>query len=183
MADVKIAGSATEKQTLVEEGTELKGSIKSSCPVVVRGKIEGDVATPSLTVSLSGAVHGHARVGSLTSQGELAGEFDADVVQLSGKVLDKTVIRAKSLEVKLTPTTGRMQVVFGECSLDVGDEPSKTDAKPEPKTDALAARPEEPLALGAPDAVGGGGRGGKNSTRPPRGSDSIPPPPKPEIAS
>ena len=32
-----------------------------------------------------------------------------------------TVIRAKSLEVKLTPPEGKMQVVFGECNLEVGD--------------------------------------------------------------
>ena len=42
----------SEKRTLVEEGTELKGSLTSSCPVLVRGRIEGDVKAPSLTVSL-----------------------------------------------------------------------------------------------------------------------------------
>jgi cytoskeletal protein CcmA (bactofilin family) len=124
MADAK---SDQQKQTLVEEGTEFKGSMSSSCPVVVRGRIEGDVSTPALTVSPTGAVHGRAKVGTLSSDGEVAGEFDADVVQLSGRVRDNTVIRAKSLEVKLAPANGKMQVVFGECALDVGDIPSKTD--------------------------------------------------------
>jgi cytoskeletal protein CcmA (bactofilin family) len=113
--------SASQKQTLVEEGTKFKGSLSSSCPIVVRGRIEGDVEAPSLTVSGSGAVHGKVRVGEMRSQGELAGEFDADIVQLSGTVKDNTVIRAKSLEVKLTPPTGKMQVIFGEVQLDVGD--------------------------------------------------------------
>ncbi len=112
------------KQTLVEEGTQFKGSLSSNCAVVVRGKIEGDVSAPSLTVSSSGAVHGRVKVADLRSSGELSGEFDADVVQLSGSVKDKTIIRAKSLEVRLTQNAG-MQVVFGDCSLDIGDPPSK----------------------------------------------------------
>jgi len=124
MADPK---SGDEKRTLVEEGTEFKGSLSSNCPILVRGRIEGDVAAPSLTVSASGSVHGRAKVGEIRSQGELAGEFDADVVQLSGTVKDKTIIRARSLEVKLAPQNGKLAVVFGECELDVGDAPSKIE--------------------------------------------------------
>ncbi len=112
-----------QKRTLVEEGTELKGSLTSTCPVLVRGRIEGDVKAPALTVSPSGAVHGRAKVGEIQAEGEISGDFDADVVQLSGKVLDKTVIRSKSLEVKLASETGKLQVVFGECELAVGDPP------------------------------------------------------------
>ncbi|MEO7112083.1 MAG: polymer-forming cytoskeletal protein [Polyangiaceae bacterium] len=129
------AAAASQKQTLVEEGTKFKGSLSSSCPIVVRGRIEGDVEAPSLTVSGSGAVHGKVKVGEMRSQGELAGEFDADIVQLSGTVKDNTVIRAKSLEVKLTPPTGKMQVIFGEVQLDVGElnatKPNADDAKNE----------------------------------------------------
>jgi cytoskeletal protein CcmA (bactofilin family) len=121
-------GDTGGKKTLVEEGTQFKGSLSSSCPIVVRGKIEGDVTAPSLQVSATGAVHGKVKVGEMQSQGELAGEIDADIVQLSGTVKDKTVVRAKSLEVKLTPATGKMQVIFGECTLDVGDMPSKEAA-------------------------------------------------------
>ncbi|MGH7329848.1 MAG: polymer-forming cytoskeletal protein, partial [Polyangiaceae bacterium] len=51
-------GAPGQKQTLVEEGTKFKGSLTSSCPIVVRGRIEGDVEAPSLNVSSSGAVHG-----------------------------------------------------------------------------------------------------------------------------
>ncbi len=113
----------TDKRTLVEEGTELKGSLTSTCPVLVRGKIEGDVAAPALTVSPSGAVSGKAKVGELQAEGQISGEFDADVVQLSGKVSDRTVIRAKTLSVQLASTNGKLQVVFGECELAVGDPP------------------------------------------------------------
>lgn len=117
------------KRTLVEEGTELKGSLTSTCPVLVRGRIEGDVKAPALTVSPSGAVHGRAKVGEIQAEGELSGEFDADVVQLSGKVKDKTVIRTKSLEVKLASEAGKLQVVFGECELAVGDPPPDAEGR------------------------------------------------------
>ena len=116
---------ADEKKTLVEEGTELKGSISSKCPIVVRGKIDGEIAAPALTVSETGAVHGTVKVGQMTSQGEISGEFDADSIQLSGTVKDNTIIRAKSLEVRIQSTTSKMQVVFGETTLEVGDAPAR----------------------------------------------------------
>jgi cytoskeletal protein CcmA (bactofilin family) len=113
---------APRRKTLVEEGTHFKGSLSSDCPIEVKGRVEGDLTAPALVVSPSGAVHGHVKVGEMRSEGELAGEFDADVVQLSGTVKDNTVIRARSLEVKLAPPKGKMQVIFGECELEVGGE-------------------------------------------------------------
>jgi hypothetical protein len=89
----------------------------------------------------------------MQSQGELSGEFDADTLQLSGVVKDKTVVRAKSLEVKLAPANGKMQVVFGECVLDVGEMPSKEAAinpppkEPENVTTANGASTPPPAAL------------------------------------
>jgi cytoskeletal protein CcmA (bactofilin family) len=114
--------AASRKKTLVEEGTHFKGSLSSDCPVEVKGRVEGDLTAPALSVSPTGSVHGHVKVGEMKSDGELAGEFDADVVQLSGTVKDNTVIRAKSLEVKLASANGKLQVVFGECELEVGAE-------------------------------------------------------------
>jgi len=160
MSDVKSVVPATgDKKTLVEEGTQFKGSLSSSCPVVVRGRVEGEVSAPSLTVSASGAVHGKVKVDELRSQGEIAGEFDADIVQLSGGVKDNTIIRAKSLEVKLSPANGKLQVVFGECTLDVGEGPPKpTDTSRD---------------------VGKAGKRGKGGAEPPPAevrSPSVPPP-------
>ncbi len=65
-----------ERKTLVEEGTQFKGALSSNCPIEVKGRIEGDVTAPALTVALGGAVHGKVKVGEIRSQGELAGEFD-----------------------------------------------------------------------------------------------------------
>lgn len=120
--------SSNGRKTLVEEGTQFKGSLSSDCPIEVKGKIEGDLSAPALAVSTSGAVHGKVKVGQIQSEGELAGEFDADVVRLSGTVKDNTVIRAKSLEVKLAPPNGKMQVIFGECELEVGSEQPAKEA-------------------------------------------------------
>jgi cytoskeletal protein CcmA (bactofilin family) len=129
--------NSSARHTVVEEGTEFKGTLSSTCPIDVRGRIEGDLATPALTVSASGAVHGKAKVGEVRSEGELSGEFDADSVELAGTVRDNTVIRARSLEVKLASTRGKLQVIFGECELSVGDEPTEHD-RVEPPVEAVA---------------------------------------------
>lgn len=133
MSNLGSAGSATEKRTLVEEGTTFKGSMTSTCPVLVKGGIEGDMQAPSLTVAASGTVSGKVKAGELKSDGSIAGEFDVDKIQLSGSVKDNTIIRAKSLEVKLSSTAGKMQVVFGETELEIGEQPTRE--KPAAKTE------------------------------------------------
>ena len=110
MNELKNPG-ATEKRTLVEEGTTFKGSLTSTCPILVKGTINGDLEAPSLTVAATGSVSGKVKAGELKSEGELSGEFDVDKVVLSGSVKDNTVIRAKALEVKLSVTGSKMQVV------------------------------------------------------------------------
>jgi cytoskeletal protein CcmA (bactofilin family) len=131
------------KLTVVEEGTEFKGTLTSSCPIDVRGRVEGELHTPALTIGASGAVHGKVKVGQVQSQGEISGEFDADRIQLSGVVKDNTVIRARSLDVKLCSERGKIELVFGACELSVGEEPTETDhlAKPEVAVAPLALLP------------------------------------------
>lgn len=109
-----------EKKTLVDEGTEFRGNLTSKCPVVVRGSVDGELNAPSLKVSDSGTVSGKVKVSELVCEGTVAGEFDAEVVRLSGRVKDGTIIRARTLEV--TPSQDeKMRVVFGEATLEVGD--------------------------------------------------------------
>ena len=140
-------GIPTGKHTLVEEGTDFKGTMSSSCPIVVMGKVEGDIAGPVIHVTPSGVVSGVVKVKQLRSDGELAGEVEADTVEISGRVRDRTVIRARSLEVSLSVQKGGMQVVFGECELAVGDEPNKEAA--------IAAATSSPTATAAsPEASG-----------------------------
>ena len=116
------------KKTLIEEGTELKGTLTSTCPIVVQGRVEGDLNGPSVEVTETGVLCGKAKVTELRSRGELAGEFDAKLVELSGKVRDKTIIRAESLEVSLKRSEGRIEMMFGDCELSVGDAPDKAKA-------------------------------------------------------
>jgi cytoskeletal protein CcmA (bactofilin family) len=137
--------STGQKQTLIEDETQFKGVLQSRCPVVVKGEVEGEISGPSLHVSESGSVSGMVKVDSLDSRGSLAGTFEANHVQLSGAVRDKTVIRARSLEVKLESQSGGLEVSFGECDLEVGDVPSKEQAV----SDALASAKAEEKAEAA----------------------------------
>src|SRR5262249_16781433 len=117
------------------------------CPIEVKGFVEGELTAPGLTVSSTGAVHGKVKVAEIASEGEIAGEFDADVVRLSGVVKDNTVIRAKSLEVKLAPANGKMHVIFGECELEAGEDGTQrtpsTSERPGERTSTPPAYPKE----------------------------------------
>lgn len=114
---------ADTKQTTVEEGTQFKGSLQSTCRVVVRGVVDGELSAPSVVVTESGSVIGSVKAQSLVSSGVLAGRIDVDDLVLSGSVRNDTVIRAKTLEVKLQQTdSNKLKLRFGECMLEVGDD-------------------------------------------------------------
>ena len=167
MSEVK--GGRPEKQTLVEEGTELKGSISSNCPIVIKGRLEGDISGPSLTVSATGSVRGNVKTGEIRSEGEIAGRYEADVVRLAGRVRDGTVIKAKTLEMRLAPTKGALEITFGECELEVGDEPTKQAEAPAASAaplPGLTSAPEDtaPTKTEAPTkAEGKSGNGSKSA--------------------
>jgi cytoskeletal protein CcmA (bactofilin family) len=114
-----------DKKTIIEKGTEFDGAVSSTCGIMLSGKMKGELSAPSLTVTESGSVHGQVMVEQLKSQGEISGEIDADIVELSGKVNDDTVIRANTLEVKLDQPDGGLRVAFGNCSLRVGEKPNQ----------------------------------------------------------
>jgi len=154
-------GHPATKQTLIEDDTEFRGKLSSKCPVVVRGQVDGEIEGPSLHVSGTGSVTGKVKVGELRSEGTIGGEFDAESIQLAGTVKDKTVVRARSLEVKLQPPSGRMQVTFGECELSVGEVPSKEDA-------VSAAQAKE-----TPAANADGKAAGKDSPTPEDAATSV----------
>ena len=99
------------KESVVASGTSVQGVVMSECRVTVSGKV---------------------KVEDLRSSGEIAGEIDAGTMQLSGTVRDKTSIRAKSLDVKLSADgSEKLQLVFGTATLEVGPNPSEIHA-PEP---------------------------------------------------
>ena len=92
-----------DKQTLIEQGTEFKGIMTSTCPVVVNGRVEGELSAPELDVTATGSATGVIKADRLSSRGRLSGNIDAGDLYLSGSVGSKTVIKARNLEVKLTP--------------------------------------------------------------------------------
>jgi len=166
--------SSEGKKTLIEEGTELKGTINSSCPIIVMGRVEGEMTGPSVEVTESGVLSGKAKVTELRSRGELAGEFDADILELSGKVRDKTVLRARTLEISLARTDGRVEMMFGECELNVGDAPDKAKAVRDATAggqarNAAAAQNTTPTPVLDEETSGAIG---KNGRRPKKGGES-----------
>lgn len=136
------------KQTTVEEGTQFKGTLQSTCRVLVRGVVDGELNAPVVVVAESGSVNGSVTAQSLQSFGVLAGRIDVDDVVLSGCVKNDTVIRAKTLEVKLQQgDAGKIEVRFGECLLEVGDDPAleigePTQSRPAPRKSGNARRNE-----------------------------------------
>lgn len=161
-----VPTATPRKETTIEEGTILRGSIDSDCGVVVKGGLEGSVTGPSLHIAATGFVSGTGKVGELHSEGELSGEFDADIVRLSGRVKDKTVIRAKTIDVKLKPGASKMELVFGECAVEVGDVPAKEQAVRAAKEPPAPAATTESTAPAPAADVGGGGDKDKDKNRP-----------------
>jgi cytoskeletal protein CcmA (bactofilin family) len=116
------------RRTVVDEGTELKGSVKSTCPIVVVGKVEGDISGPSVEISEKGVVSGTVQAVQFASHGEVFGLIEAESVELSGKIRDGTVIKARSLDIKVSRQGPRDPIQFGDCELCIGDEPDKAGA-------------------------------------------------------
>jgi cytoskeletal protein CcmA (bactofilin family) len=142
------------KQTLVEEGTELTGTLRSTCPVVVNGTIDGEFVAPQLTVTQKGAVLGTIKVDKLQSDGTLSGNIEASDVYLAGVVKPSTVIKARTMEVKLGAGSGKkLEVMFGECALEVGDEP---EALQRISDAPVARKSSRPPSIGYASGNGGG---------------------------
>jgi len=126
-----MTDSSIKQETVVGEGTEFEGAIRSECSVTVNGNLLGDVIAPTLIVTGTGSVRGHIKVKEVKSEGAIAGEIDAESVDLSGHVGDKTTIRATSLQVKLSQNGdgGMLQVSFENCDMNIGN-PAKPSIEP-----------------------------------------------------
>jgi len=166
---------AQMKQTTVEEGTEFKGTLNSTCQVMVRGVVDGDLTAPTVIVSETGTVVGNVKAQSIQSAGVLAGRVDADDVYLSGSVRSDTVIRAKTLEVKLH-STNKVEITFGECILDVGEDPAAETADSD-KASPAASKAQATTRRSVPPPAA---EANKNESSDEGGSSnhrSVPPPP------
>lgn len=122
------------KRTIIENGTEIDGAIKSERSIVLSGSVKGQITAPSLEVTQDGKVNGTIKVSKFSCKGEVGGEVFAEAVELSGRVCDSTVIRSKTLDVKLAQNEGAVEVTFGNCELQVGDLPVRAKEKPKAST-------------------------------------------------
>jgi cytoskeletal protein CcmA (bactofilin family) len=143
-----VVGSQPIKKTVVEEGSELRGTLSAATPVAVHGKVDGEVTAPALEIAATGVLTGRARVGELRSRGELAGEFDADAATLGGVVRKGTVIRAKTLSVEAGEAE-EPATIFEGCALEIGEAPSKELAV---SAAIAASKPPAPEAQAAAEA-------------------------------
>lgn len=100
-------------RTVVDDGTNLKGTINSSCPVLVQGTVEGAVEAPSVTVSATGSIAGKVTTEKLRSIGKIAGDYDVKDAQIAGAVEKNTHVKAETLHLKLNATDHRIQLTFG----------------------------------------------------------------------
>ena len=117
------------RMTVIENGTEFDGTIKSERSIILSGSVKGQVTAPALDVTQSGKVQCTVKVSQFSCKGEVAGEVVAENVELAGKVCDSTIIRAKSLDVKLMQSDGGVEVSFGNCELQIGDLPARPKEK------------------------------------------------------
>jgi cytoskeletal protein CcmA (bactofilin family) len=162
---------AQMKQTTVEEGTQFKGTLQSTCQVMVRGVVDGDLTAPTVIVSETGTVIGNVKAQCIQSAGVLAGRVDADDVYLSGSVRSDTVIRAKTLEVKLH-SSNKLEITFGECILDVGEDPA-AETSDSAQTSGASSKTPATTRRSVPPPAEANDKTGDEAN----GHRSVPPPP------
>jgi cytoskeletal protein CcmA (bactofilin family) len=175
-------GASTRRGNVVDEGSTFKGIITSNSTVTVRGVLEGEVEGPALEVESGGVLIGKAKVTELRSRGELAGQFEASDVELSGRVRDDTIIRAGALLVTATAGLGgdgaEPMAVFGGCQLEVGEVPSKEEVirrvlsagKPDGSVQIGLVAPPPPPTVSEPDGAGANKRKRPHNERPTEGN-------------
>jgi len=129
-----MSDNTQERQTLVEEGTEVSGTMRAKCKIVVRGTIEGELEAPAVDITDTGSVTGTLRAKEIRSQGAVAGTVEVETITIAGRVHSNTVIRAETLEVSLSRNPDQLEATFGDCVLEVGEMPSD-----QPQDDDTAA--------------------------------------------
>lgn len=115
MADSMRAAADAEGSTIIEEGTNFRGTLTSNRPILVNGRVEGDVSAPAVRVTRSGVLQGNVEAKMISCRGSAAGAFDADTIELSGSIAENTRIRAQRLNLKIVSTSGKIELAFGQA--------------------------------------------------------------------
>lgn len=93
----KQAPSQILKPSIISEGFELVGDIKSSGGLHVEGKINGKIQVDNLTIGGKGMVAGSAICKTLHIKGKFEGDASCDVLNLSGDAVVKGDVEYHSL--------------------------------------------------------------------------------------
>lgn len=115
MMDATRPGTGAEPTTVVEEGTSFKGDFTSRCHVIVKGRVEGEMKAPTVTVTASGALQGKVEAKTITCEGSAAGVLEADAIEISGAIARDTILRAQRLNLDVESTSGRIEIAFNQA--------------------------------------------------------------------
>jgi cytoskeletal protein CcmA (bactofilin family) len=115
MTDATGQELRAEPTTIVEEGTRFRGEFASRHPVIVHGRVEGDVKAPTVTVMPSGTLQGKIEAKTISSTGSVGGVLEADSIELTGAIAQDTVVRAQRLSLDVESTTGRIELAFNQA--------------------------------------------------------------------
>jgi cytoskeletal protein CcmA (bactofilin family) len=115
MAEFTHAESRPEPATIVQDGTDFRGDFTSNCPIVVNGRIQGDVKAPAVTVTSSGVLQGRVEAKTIACRGSVSGVLEADAIELSGDIAQNTIVRAQRLRLNIESTSGRIELAFGQA--------------------------------------------------------------------
>ena len=115
MAEFTRAESSPEPATIVQDGTDFRGNFTSKCPIVVNGRIQGEVKAPAVTVTDSGVLQGKVEAKTIACRGSVSGVLEADAIELSGDIAQNTIVRAQRLNLNIESTSGRIELAFGRA--------------------------------------------------------------------
>ena len=100
------------KPSIISEGFELQGDIKSTGGLHVEGKVDGRIDVDNLTVGAKGAVRGIVKCTALNIKGAFDGEATCVSLSLSGGAVVNGDISYSSLTMATgTVLTGRLKKV------------------------------------------------------------------------
>jgi cytoskeletal protein CcmA (bactofilin family) len=83
----------SESSLMIGEGVIITGTIKANSKVTIQGTVDGDIECKNITISKSGNVKGKIKTDTITVEGKVEGEINANDVlniksqgHVSGKV-------------------------------------------------------------------------------------------------
>ena len=115
MVEFTHAESGPEPATIVQDGTDFRGDFTSKCPIIVNGRIQGDVKAPTVTITNSGVLQGKVEAKTIACRGSVSGVLEADAIELSGDIAQNTIVRAQRLRLNIESTSGRIELAFGRA--------------------------------------------------------------------